>query len=299
MAVQKEIAYIINESAIPGYTETNIVNEDKKGRLIAEVILQKANERNRNGRYYPSEELFPQLTCPRIEEIREAGYLRSELGHPLSKELIRQQMIDDSRTCSTILKLWTEGDYIWGRVRGTNNSFGEAFNEDLKDGCKPAWSLRALGIIVKTENGNEVRHPRIITWDQVIYPSHPEAYTRKVLGESTTMDIIEDSQKTHLQKIFESTKMNKNEDLSLFSENGIIIPVTEKNVVDIVTSGSSNLKSIKEMFDFEYDDISVIDQGKKVQLVSKTEGTIIVNIEQQIQNEILNYCAKAYDIIKG
>ena len=60
-----------------------------------------------------------------------------------------------------------------------------------------------------------------------------------------------------------------------------------------------NEDTIDRIRDDETRDIYVIDQGKKVQLVSKTEGTIIVNMEQQIQNEILNYCAKAYDIIKG
>ena len=36
----------------------------------------------------------------------EAGYLRAELGHPLTTELVRQQTIDDSRTCAMFWKLW-------------------------------------------------------------------------------------------------------------------------------------------------------------------------------------------------
>ena len=81
------IGYIICESAIAGFTDTNILKDDN-GRVIAEGILQTANEKNRNGRFYPSEELFPQLTCPRTLELLEAGYLRAELGHPLSNELV-------------------------------------------------------------------------------------------------------------------------------------------------------------------------------------------------------------------
>lgn len=161
--IVKDIGYIINESNIALFTDTNIIKEDN-GRVIAEGILQTANEKNRNGRFYDSKELFPQLTAPRTLELLEAGYLRAELGHPLSNELVRQQTIDDSRTCAQFLKLWTDGDNVWGRFRGTNNAFGEAFNKDLLDGCKPAWSLRALGTLVNTPRGAEVRKLKLITW---------------------------------------------------------------------------------------------------------------------------------------
>ena len=69
--IPKDIGYIICESAIPGFSETNIVNE-QNGRLIGEGILQTANEKNRNGRFYDSSELFPQLTAPRTLELLEA-----------------------------------------------------------------------------------------------------------------------------------------------------------------------------------------------------------------------------------
>ena len=100
--IVKDIGYMICESAIPGFTDTNIVKEEN-GRVIAEGILQTANEKNRNGRFYDSKELFPQLVAPRTLELLEAGYLRAELGHPLSNELVRQQTIDDSRTCAQFL----------------------------------------------------------------------------------------------------------------------------------------------------------------------------------------------------
>ena len=44
------IGYVVLESAIPGRSETNIINQDKKGRVVAEATLQVADEVNRNGR---------------------------------------------------------------------------------------------------------------------------------------------------------------------------------------------------------------------------------------------------------
>lgn len=273
----KNIGYIINESNITGFEKTNIISENKDGKVLAEGILQTANETNRNRRYYSSEELFPQLTAPRTLELLEAGYLRAELGHPLSTDLVRQQTIDDTRTCAQFLKLWTEGNNIWARFRGTNNSYGKAFDADLKDGCKPAWSLRALGTIVNTKNGAEVKHLRVITWDQVIYPSHPAAYTQRLVSESAAC-------------------LYGNE--SSYEPVSRIIPFSNKSVIDYIKSESANLKYVKENFDFAYNSINLDKDGKSVSLTTNDGDTIIVNLETAISNEIMNYCEGIQELSK-
>lgn len=264
--VYNNIGYIINESAITGFTDTNIISE-KNGRLIGEGILQSANEKNRNGRYYPSEELFPQLTCPRTLELLEAGYLRAELGHPLSNELVRQQTIDDSRTCAQFLKLWTSGNEVWARFRGTNNAFGESFDKDLRDGCKPAWSLRALGNIVNTPRGAEVHNLRVITWDQVIYPSHPNAYTHRVITESASLteDIPENRDK--------------------------LIPFGNSDVIALIKNESMNYKTIKENFDFAYNSITLDEDTSHIILTGKDGSIYYVNLENYIADSIRDYAA--------
>lgn len=268
------IGYIICESAIPGFTETNIVKEEN-GKVIGEGILQTANEKNRNGRFYSSEELFPQLTAPRTLELLEAGYLRAELGHPLSDELIRQQTIDDSRTCAQFLKLWTDGDNVWARFRGTNNAFGESFDKDLRDGCKPAWSLRALGTLVQTARGAEVKKLRLITWDQVIYPSHPHAYTQRLVTESA-----------------DYTKEN-----DVYCENGKIIPITNKSVIDYIKSESANLKFLENSIDFMYKTVKINADRSTVTLTSQSGDVYVVNLEQYINDEIRNYASELKNLM--
>ena len=275
---------IINESAIVGFDQTNIISETKNGRLIGEGILQTADEVNRNKRIYTSEELFPATKAPRILELLEAGYLRSELGHPLSQELVRQQTIDDSRTCAQFLKLWIVGKNIWATFRGTNNAFGEAFNADLADGCKPAWSLRALGTIFQTPRGAEVHNLRIITWDQVIYPSHPGAYTHRVIGESATEDV----QKTRVQSLVEASDFYKD----ILTEDSRIIPLTNQKAIDYIKAESKNFKLVKESLDFMYDSIELNEAGTAVSLTTAEGDTLVVSLEKYISNEIMDYCAK-------
>ncbi len=269
----KNIGYIICESAIPGFTETNIVKEEN-GKVIGEGIIQTANEKNRNGRFYSSEELFPQLVAPRTLELLEAGYLRAELGHPLSDELVRQQTIDDSRTCAQFLKLWTEGDNVWARFRGTNNAFGDSFDKDLRDGCKPAWSLRALGTIQQTPRGAEVKKLRIITWDQVIYPSHPHAYTQRLVTESA---------------------VSKESDV--YCENSRIIPITNKSVIDYIKSESANLKFLNDTIGFMYKNVKIDSDRSVVTLTSEAGDIYIVNLETYINDEIRNYASDLKKLI--
>ena len=279
--VLKDIGYIICESAIAQFTDTNII-EEKNGKVIGEGILQTANEKNRNGRFYSSEELFPQLTAPRTLELLEAGYLRAELGHPLSNELVRQQTIDDSRTCAMFLKLWTEGDNVWGRFRGTNNAFGESFDKDLRDGCKPAWSLRALGTLVQTARGAEVKKLRLITWDQVIYPSHPGAYTQRIVSESLAITNESAGSNPTGKVILENDLEGK----------AFIAPINNEQVLNFLQEQSGNLKFIKECFDFVYKDITVNEKGTKVFLTTNEGNTLVVPMESYIHNELMNYATK-------
>lgn len=286
--INSTIGYIICESN-PVTADVQITNEKLNGKPIGTGILQSANEKNRNGRYYAAEELFPQLTCPRTLELLNAGYLRAECGHPLSKDLQRQSTIDDKITCARFLKLWTEGNDVHANFTGTNNSYGEAFNKDLLEGCLPAWSLRALGSIENTSRGAEVKNLRLITWDNVIYPSHPGAYTSGLVSESAGMG----AKKSHLQVLvseavdYESNKLlSETQD---FASKAFATPITNDSVINFIQQESSNLKFLRECFDFVYDGITVNESGSKVLLTTNDGDTIVVNLESYIHNELSKY----------
>lgn len=293
------IGYAILESAIPGFTETNIINQDKKGRVIAEARLQVADEVNRNGRMYPYNELIPQLTAPRTLELLEAGYFRAEMGHPISTDLARQQTIDDTRTCAQFLSLGHDGPIVKGTYRGTNNAFGQAINEDLLDGCKPAFSLRALGTVEKENGISVVRNLKMICYDLIIYPSHPRAYTQRIIGTvNESANLVEDAgKKTRLQNLYEMNLAAKDiEQMKSIEESGILIPITNQGVIDLLKHDSKNIKSLKEMFDFAYTDMYLNEDGNKVTLKDKEGLTTVINLEQHIHNELMDYCEQQKNI---
>lgn len=275
----KVIGWVVNEAVEEPIGKPKIVDSNGR-RVTAEVILQRVNSKNRNGRFYNDRDLFPELTCPRSKELIKTGF-GSENGHPMSKDLARQQTIDPNNVVAFFLKLWHDNEYIYAHARGSNLAIGEAFDQDLRDGFLPAWSLRALGSIENTSRGAEVKGIKVITWDRVYYPSHPEAYTKGIVAENTTASgIILPGPKTP------NPNMSK-----IVEEKGLIEPIVNQQVIDYIRQESANFKTIAESFEIFYDSIELLNNGTQVQLTDKNNGSVYrVNIENYIHNEIMDYC---------
>lgn len=275
---------IIETAVTPSNYDLKYVGE-RNGRVLAEGVLQEANMCNRNSRFYDSKELFPQLVDPRQLELLRTGNMRAENGHPLTKDLTRQQTIDPNNTVAIFTKFWTDGDFVCGTYFGTFNDKGEEFNKELIAGILPSWSLRALGTIVNTGRGAEVRGIKIITYDRVIYPSHNKAYTKGIISESTgsTVDIGRYS-------VQEGSNLYLHD-----NDRGIITPITNESAISYIKSESANIKLIRETLDFAYDDIELLESGKSVKLTDKSGVSVVVYLEDYIHNEIQNECVDIYN----
>lgn len=268
------IGYVIIEtSLLPEIGEEQFkIIKAGDDRAIGEGVLQEANMKNRNGRFYDSRDLFPEITCPRTLELVSTGNMKAENGHPLSKDLVRQQTIDPNNTVAVFLKLWTDGDFVKGWFIGDENDKGDSFDRELRKGRKPSWSLRALGNIQNTKRGAEVKNIKIITYDRVIYPSHDKAYTTGLVSESTSM-VDKDSR-------------------IIIPDNdiGMVEPITNESVIKYIQAESANMKLLKEFFDLQYDEMKLINGGRQVQLTDKIGSVYVMNLENYIHDEIMNSC---------
>ena len=105
------LGYVIIETATTSENimPATVIKKRGDGRLLAEGILQEANMKNRNGRYYDSRDLFPELVTPRQIELISTGNMRGENGHPLSQDLARQQTIDPNNCVVIFTKFWKIG----------------------------------------------------------------------------------------------------------------------------------------------------------------------------------------------
>ena len=268
--------YILNEAADPDILDSKIVQHNKLGnRVIAEGTLQRTGSRNRNGRTYLKTDLEPELSAPRQKELFKAKQMKGEAGHPDPGQggLARQQTIDPNNTVAVFQKFWTDGDFVMGTFMGDENELGASFDRELRKGRKPSWSLRALGNIKNTSRGAEVKNIRIITYDRVIYPSHDKAYTLGLVSEGASI-ITPDGSKLFLDE----------------RDRGMQIPIVNESVIKYIQSESANYKLFKEFFDLNYNEATLINNGKQVQLTDKAGSIFIMNLEAYIHDEIMNAC---------
>ncbi len=269
------IANIILEGATT--VEDSIITGGSGKRVEAEGTLQDMDVENRNRRVYMKNDLLPEINGPRMTELIKAKQFCGEYGHPLSDDLVRQQTIDPKLVCVRFNKVWVEGNLVKARFQGTNNDYGEYFDRDLRDGCKPAFSLRALGAIENVNGKACVKGIKIITWDSVIYPSHKVAYTDKIITESA----------------MDGTPVHENQIVVPFDDPGRIITLTEsdaKTVISRLQRESANMDTILSTFDGIYDKISA--KGNSVILTNAMGGKIEVNLESHVQNLIMDYVSK-------
>lgn len=262
------IGYVILESAPLEVPDATVISENGK-RVIGEGVLQEAEEENRNGRCYLHNDLLREINCARTHELLSTGNMLSENGHPMDMAMIRQQTIDPNNTVARFLKIWMDGNKVMAHFKGTNNAKGDEFDQDLREGVLPSWSLRALGSLNNKGGRNVVENLRVITWDRVIFPSHPGAYTTKLVTESATIS----AEISAIERI---------------NENGKLIPITNDSVLSYIKQESANIKSLLNQIDFLYESTMV--KGNQVSLVAKNGDIFVVNLENHISNEIQNYC---------
>ena len=277
--IDKQIGFVVLETAAVAEASGKIISDDGR-RVTAEVILQDMNVLNRNKRFYSSKEMNPALKNDRLVELLQFGQLFGEEGHPQSKEISRQQIIEPTLRSHKITKLWTSGNDILAHVKGSNTCHGEAFNQDLLDGDKPSFSLRALGTVNQTSRGAEVENITIITWDHVIYPSHKRAYTQRIIGVSEGASLTG------------GTNEGGNKVLLQENDGGLLIPITNSQVLDYIKEKSSNYHTIKESIDLLYESTQLINEGKQIQLTSKEGDVYVVNLEQHLQDKMYGYSSK-------
>ena len=275
--MKKPVVFVINEAA-ERVVSCETVNVGRNGFVTAEGTLQVGEKENRNRRFYSTEDLHSEI----YSELVTTGNFKGEAGHPLDLNLSRQQKVDGTLEQVWFTKLWMEGPLVKAQFRGTNNELGRSFNEDLKDGQLPSFSLRSIGSIKNNGGRNQVTNLRIICYDRVYFPSYPDAYTDHIVTESAFMDDLkltnmnEDMQR----KIVESGN-------SLMVESAVA-PIINDDVRKVIMKESYNLNAMCEAFDQEFTNITR--KGNNLQLVDENYNVIVVPIEDYVGAKIDKFC---------
>ena len=290
MADNKPIGFVVNEEAAVD-VEFKVKGEDKGGFLEAEGIVQDAKP-NRNRRLYRLEELIKAYSSPRVKELVESGNFKGEAGHPIDQSIARQSKVDPRYEQVWYKKLWIDGDTVKAIFSGTSNDLGRSFNEDLRRGQHPSFSIRAIGSLINENGLGVVRNMTLVAIDRVYFPSHSRAYTTRVLTtESAGSNVIRQydinkdnyfyAQRNAIQKLAEAGN-------SVDMSEEILVPLTQAEVANYLVQESGNIQTAISTFDVLYESIQLDPSLNTVTMKTRMGDTFHICLEDAVKREVLD-----------
>tara|TARA_Y100000310_G_scaffold96543_1_gene94287 strand:- start:5564 stop:6166 length:603 start_codon:yes stop_codon:yes gene_type:complete len=164
---------------IPFEVSPQQINESLKendGRLIVKGVLQRANEKNQNGRVYPKNTLVREADEYEKVQIKERRAL-GELDHPDSS------VVNLNNVSHNVLEMHWTGDDLLGTIEVLGTPSGNILKELFRAGIKLGISSRGLGSVKELgEGGTDQVQPdfELIAFDFVSNPSTHGAFMRPV-----------------------------------------------------------------------------------------------------------------------
>jgi len=160
--------------------DRQMITEALKGNgpvILKNVLLQRANAKNQNGRIYPLAILMRE--AKKYEELIRERRALGELDHPESP------VVNLKNVSHNISEMWFNGDDVMGNLEILSTPSGNILKELLKNNIKLGISSRGLGSVKEIDETTvEVEDDfSLVAWDVVSNPSTEGAY----LTESITM----------------------------------------------------------------------------------------------------------------
>lgn len=140
------------------------------GALRLKGIVQKANQKNGNGRVYPKEVLMREAQKYIDGPVKESRAL-GELDHPDTT------VVNLANVSHLIRQMWWDGDDLMGELEILTTPSGNIAKELIKCGVVLGISSRALGSVKQLGETVEVQDDlELLAFDLVSTPSTPGAY---------------------------------------------------------------------------------------------------------------------------
>ena len=141
----------------------------KEGHVFLSGVMQRANEKNHNGRVYPSNVLQREVETytKLVQERRALG----ELDHP------DESVINLRNASHLVTEVWWDNDAVMGKIQVLNTPSGQVLKELVNAGVKLGISSRGMGSVHESNGDTIVEDDfQLICFDMVSEPSTTGAY---------------------------------------------------------------------------------------------------------------------------
>jgi hypothetical protein len=145
--------------------------------MLKDVILQRADHKNQNGRVYPKEILAREAMAYKQNFVSQRRAL-GELDHPESP------VVNLKNVCCNVTDMWFEGDDVKGNIEILSTPSGNIVRELIKNNIRLGVSSRGMGSVKQIgESTVEVGEDfNLICFDIVSNPSTYGAFINENKG---------------------------------------------------------------------------------------------------------------------
>jgi hypothetical protein len=152
-----------------------------KPMILKNVVLQRADAKNQNGRVYPKEILMREAEIYKKNFVAQRRAL-GELDHPESP------VVNLKNVCANVTEIWTEGDDVRGNIEILTTPTGNIVRELIRNNIRLGVSSRGMGSVKSLgENTVEVQEDfSLICFDIVSNPSTIGAF----INENTAPRVV-------------------------------------------------------------------------------------------------------------
>jgi hypothetical protein len=168
--------YLLREyyELCPGGVCRDLLTEEEKiqiqnGTIYLSGVMQRADEKNGNGRVYPVEVLKREVKnyMKSVKEFRSCG----ELDHP------EDSVVNLKNASHMVTSLWWEGHDLMGKIKVLTTPSGNILKSLINDGVTLGISSRGLGSVIEQQGQTLVEDDfQLICFDIVSEPSTQGAY---------------------------------------------------------------------------------------------------------------------------
>jgi len=189
---------------------------EKKGdtkHYYIEGVFMQAEQKNRNGRVYPTRHINPAVDTYREQYVNQNRAM-GELNHPSGPT------VNLDKVSHIIKELNTDGNNFVGKAKVLDTPMGKIVKSLIDEGAKLGVSSRGMGSLKKNNNGiNEVQSDFTLSAvDIVADPSAPDAFVNGILeGKEWVWDngLLREQQIAHYEKQIKQASRRNLEEASL------------------------------------------------------------------------------------
>lgn len=279
------LGYILmeNDTTFGQVENVQVVKDSNLFYLRYDATLQSVDCENRNHNWYTGDAIVGSLSDDTVKELIAHKKALGEAGHPVDGSPRRIATVMPNNSCHVLTGWWRDGNLIKGHLETLAGFRGPDLTACILQGMDSSYSFRGFAKM-ETQRGKPgikviTLPPKYVAYDEVVLPSHKEAY--------------QDKGKTAVTKDWATGKEATMALENAYPSGDMSIPVTPSYLGEMVKDKSENLAIICESLDLDPNNLITVNNKGVATLHGKKEKAVFT-----LESQLVREAAEAWKTFK-